>query len=93
MNSNLDRELAWCDEEHPHRGAHHHYVGDFALESYNAASHFVLTLECGSAEALPLPVLRFTTQVGAPNLQVRLTWAQSERLVNMLADAARRYAS
>jgi hypothetical protein len=47
-------------------------------------------MECGPAEVDPLPVLPLGTRTGASYVQVHLTWAQSERLVNMLADADKR---
>jgi hypothetical protein len=38
-------------------------------------------------------VLTLDTWTAAPYVQVRLTWAQAERLLDLLADAAKRYAT
>jgi hypothetical protein len=51
------------------RGVHYRYVGEFALESCNTASHFALMLECGPGEVEPLPMLHFGIRAGAPNLR------------------------
>ena len=48
-------------------------------------------LECSSAEIDPLPVLHLGIRAGAPNLQVRLTWEKTAKLVVMLRDTIRRF--
>ena len=93
MNESVPPCPPWCDEPAGHGDSHRHHVGEVLLDGYNRPSALALTVECGPAEVDPLPVLTLGTRTGAPYVQVRLTWAQAERLADLLADAATRYAT
>ena len=94
MSKNLSTHVPWCEEADGHAAVHHRYIGEVHLDRYNEPRVILVTVECGAAETIPLPVLRFATELGGSSVAVaRLTWAQSNALTALLADAAKRYSS
>jgi hypothetical protein len=80
-------DLRWCDGPAGHDGSHRAHLGEVALASYNTAREIGVSVECGPAETVPLPVLAIGPVI------VRLDWAQADALTGLLLNAARRYGS
>ena len=62
------------------------------VPSHNHADRIAVSVECGSREHDPLPVLTLLSTLGVPLARVRLDWLANLRLVDLLAGAASRFA-
>jgi hypothetical protein len=75
-----------------HDGNHVRQLGGVAIPAHNHADRIAVSVECGSDEHDPQPVLTLLSVLGVPLATVRLDWAANFRLVDRLAGAAKRFA-